>query len=245
MIHDVSSHDVLGPACDRCAFVERPYVHLAEYDAQPGTGLEGMVQLPSSVVDEIGEPAFEIVPAVEIEHAREEAAVVRVCGVHSVGVWAEIVTFSADVLAEPEPRVESVRLPGAVVGLHSRRNVVSHSLPEELGQLGIVGHEPIVPSLVVHEAVRLGRLVADSLRRLRHGAALVGREGTAEDDPQSSEELLGAGRSVGRDDSLTEVGEHWRRAPLRVSIVVVRHGEKTDTKKHGGGANARANEMRG
>ena len=229
MVHDVSSHDVLESTDDLRSLVVGSNVHLPKYDAEPWGWNYGVVHFTRLVVDEVCESSLEILAAVEVEHAGEETAMIQICGVHPVCVGAKVVPLPAYVLAEPKPRVESVHLPGSLERLHSLRSVLLDSFPEKLGQLRVVGHEPIVPPVVVHEAVALCSLVADLLRGVHHRATLVRSEGVVQDDSQSSEEALAPRRSVRGRELVAELGEHQRRALLRVSVVVehTHAGEKS------------------
>jgi len=173
MIHNICSHDVLEAFGDLCAFVVGPQVYLTEDDTEAWYWLNGVVQLPSVVVDEVSESSLKLLLAVEIEHACEEACVVIVHSVHTICVGTKIVSLASNILAKSEPRIETIYFPSAIKSLDSPRGVVFHSLPQELGQVRIIRHEPVVPSVAVHVAVPLRALIAKLLRSLHYSPALV------------------------------------------------------------------------
>lgn len=101
---------------------------------------------------------------------------VKVGCVHTISMRTKVVILSTDVFAEPESRVQTIHLPSAVESVYSLWYVLLHSFPEKLSQELIISHEPVIPPIVVHEAVGFCPLVAHTLRCLHHCSALVWRE---------------------------------------------------------------------
>ena len=223
MVHDICPHDVFESTGDSSSLVVGSNVHLAKNNTQSWGWNNGVVHFACIVVDEVGEPSLEILTTVEVEHAGKEAAVVHICSVNAVCVGPKVVPLSAYILAETKPRVESVHFPDPIQRIHSLWSVLLDSLPEKLGQILILRHEPIVPSVVVHETVGLCSFVADLLRRLYHCATLVRSEGVVENDSQSTEEPLAPRGPVRGDELVAELREHRWRALLCVGVI----GENT------------------
>ena len=186
-IHYISSHNILESTGDLGALVICPQINLTKYGTEAWSRLDGIVQLACLVINEVSESTFKFFLTIEIEHTREETLVVIVSCVCPISVRTKVVTLPTNVLAESEPSVETIHLPSAIKCIHLLWYVFLHSLPQELSQLGIICHKPIIPPVPIHETVRFCIFVAYFLGCLHHSLAFVWRESIVENNSQSLE----------------------------------------------------------